>query len=64
MLQRLSVLPPSAEVAELVSRAEGYLREAETWCTSVPSPVTRETVMKKILALHVVLARIERAHRT
>jgi CheY-like chemotaxis protein len=63
LLQKLSVLPPCEEVDALFSTAGNYLREAEKWRTSPPTAHDREALMKRVLALHVDLARIERARR-
>ena len=63
LLQRLSALPPGPEVDELISTAGRYLREAEKWRAVAPTAQDRETLMKRLLGLHVDLARVERAKR-
>lgn len=63
LLQRLSALPPCPEVDALLSTAGRYLREAETWRAVAPTARDRETLMKRLLGLHVDLARVERAKR-
>ena len=63
VLRRVSVLPPCPEVDALLSRAARYLGEAEKWRTAPPTVQDRETLMKRVLALHVELARIERGKR-
>jgi hypothetical protein len=61
LLQRLSALSPNPEVQALEATARHYLREAEKWDAAAPTALDRETLMKRVLGLHVDLARMERA---
>jgi hypothetical protein len=58
VLHRLAVLPRSSEVERLQAMAEDYLREAHEWRT--PTPAESENLSNRVLALHVVVAKIGR----
>jgi hypothetical protein len=60
VVRRVSFLSPSAEVEELRTQAEEYLREAESWKASPPTGEERERLMKHVLKLHVAVAILER----
>jgi hypothetical protein len=60
VVRRLSALPASPEVEELRTRAQDYLREADGWSTSPPTVEERERLMKRVLKLHVEVAKLER----
>ncbi|MGH7296425.1 MAG: hypothetical protein ACRELB_15915 [Polyangiaceae bacterium] len=61
VIRRLSALPPSQEREQLRAQAEECRREAERWQQSTPAVEERERVMKRVLGLHVAVARLERA---
>jgi len=61
VLRRLSTLPPSPEVEELRLRAEDCLQQANGWAHQAPTVEQREAVMKRALALHSAVARLERS---
>jgi len=42
------------------AKADEYFREAQGWPHSKPTPEQREKPMKRVLALHVAVARVER----
>lgn len=58
ILRHLAELPDGPEVPELRDRALGYIEEVAMWNTSRPSVETREAMMKKVLALHVVVNKL------
>jgi hypothetical protein len=60
ILHRLSALPPSAEVETLRGRAVAYLGETDGWTPSQPTVEETEQLMRRVLKLHVELAKLER----
>jgi hypothetical protein len=58
--RRLAAPPPSPEVEELRARAEVYRLEAEAWKVSSPTAEERERLMKRVLSLHVEVAKLDR----
>jgi hypothetical protein len=60
VLHRLSVLEPSHEVEDLRLKAGDCLHQLDGWQYSEPTTEQREALMKRVLALHTVLAKIER----
>jgi hypothetical protein len=60
VLARLTALPDSGEVEELRARAEEYQRERDTWTASAPPANEKEELMKRVLELHLAVAKIER----
>ncbi len=60
VLRRLAAMAPSPEVDELRLRAEDYLQQAQGWAHTKPTVEDRESLMKRVLALHVDVARLER----
>jgi hypothetical protein len=60
VLRRLSVMAPSPEVDGLRHRAEDYLQQAQGWAHTKPTVEDRERLMKRLLALHVDVAKLER----
>jgi len=61
VLRRLSLLTPSPEVEGLRRRADDYLHEAKGWGDAMPTVQERDGLMKRVLGLHVEVARLERA---
>jgi hypothetical protein len=53
-------LPPSPEVDALRALAEQYLREAEAWGATQPAAKEKEHMMRRVLKLHVELAKLRR----
>ena len=60
VVRRLSALPTSPEVEALQQQAEKYLREADAWTASHPVAQEKERLMKRVLKLHVEVAKLER----
>jgi hypothetical protein len=60
VVRRLSALPASAEVKDLRHRIEESLREADRSRVSPPSPEELERLMRRVLRLHVEVAKLER----
>jgi hypothetical protein len=63
VLRRLSALPLSPAVVELRDRAEHHLREVDGWTVSTPAVEHRDTLMIRMLNLHVEVVRLERSTR-
>ena len=59
VVRRLSALRASPEVLEMKARAEEYIRETEAWSSSPPAAKEREDLMKRLLKLHVDVAKLE-----
>jgi hypothetical protein len=59
VLRHLGALPDDPEVRELRETALGYINEVVLWTTTLPSVEERDTLMKKVLALHVSVNRRE-----
>lgn len=60
IVRRLSVLHPSPEVEALRAQAEEYMREADSWTSCHPVAREKEALMKRLLKLHVEVAKLER----
>ena len=60
VLRRLVGLPSSATTDQLRVWVEECQRELEQWGASTPTPRERDTMAKRILALHVEVTRLER----
>jgi len=60
ILHRLSALPSSPGVAPLLARAAEYSREVDAWTPSEPAAEEKERLMKRVLKLHVEVAKLER----
>lgn len=60
VLRRLAALRPSREVEVLRAKAQEKLREADGWKVSPPTSGEREKLMRRVLALHVAEAGLER----
>jgi hypothetical protein len=60
VVRRLSTLPPSREGEELRAKAEEYLRGAEGWTAATPAAEESERLMRRVLELHIEVARLER----
>jgi hypothetical protein len=60
IVRRLSALPSSPEVEALRAQAEEYLREKDGWSESQPVAREKEQLMKRVLELHVKVAKLER----
>jgi len=59
VLRGLSALEPSAEVDALRGRVEVCSRQAERWRGAPPTVEEGERVMKRVLQLHVEVARLQ-----
>lgn len=57
----VSSLPESEVARQLGDECEAYERAAERWEQEPPSVEERETLMRKILALHIVVTRVRRS---
>jgi hypothetical protein len=60
VLRRLSTLRSSPDVEDLRLKAESHLQKAQLWPHSKPTPEEREMLMKRVLAIHVAVAKLER----
>jgi hypothetical protein len=60
VVRRLSALPPSPSVEELLARAREHQRQVDTWAEALPAPAEREHLMKRVLALHLEVVTLER----
>jgi hypothetical protein len=60
VMQRLSALPASPQLEELRLRCDDYLQQAQGWLHKAPTVEERERVMKRVLGLHVEVAKLER----
>ena len=56
-----SSLPESEVARRLCDECQAYERTAEQWERAPPSVEEREVLMKKILALHIVVTRVRRS---
>lgn len=61
VLRRTAPLPASPERDAIRNKAEEYLRERAGWSASSPAPAEKEQMMKRVLALHLEIAKIERS---
>ncbi|MGO9836830.1 MAG: hypothetical protein ACLP1X_21765 [Polyangiaceae bacterium] len=61
VLRRLEYLPHSDARDQLRSRIQDCAQEAEMWSASWPTPREMDTLMKRVLALHVEVTKVERA---
>jgi hypothetical protein len=60
VVRRLSTLPPSPRVETLQARAQEFLRVPESWKLTPPTAEDRDRLMKRVLKLHVEVAKLER----
>jgi hypothetical protein len=60
VLRRLSLVPPSPAVDELRLKAGDCLQQAQGWQCGKPTTEQWEALMKRVLALHIELAKLER----
>ena len=60
IVRRLSALPSSPEVEASRAQAEEYLREKDAWSDSQPVAREKEQLMKRVLELHLKVAKLER----
>jgi hypothetical protein len=60
VLRRLERLAPSERTEQLRVWLDECLRQAEVWGESPPAPRDRDVLMKRVLALHVEVTRLER----
>jgi hypothetical protein len=60
VLRHLESLPPSDGKQQLRGLVQDCLREADGWATTRPADREREALMKRLLALHVAVTRLER----
>jgi hypothetical protein len=60
IFRRLAALPPSPEVEDLCGKAKAYLRMTDDWKASPPTAEERNWLMKRVLELHVQVAKLER----
>jgi hypothetical protein len=61
IMHRLSALPSSPTVEALRAQAAEYLKETDAWASSQPAEEEKERLMKRVLKLHVAVAKQERA---
>jgi hypothetical protein len=59
VLRRLGGLPSSAKTEQLRTGVGQCLREADQWIASPPTARETDVLMKRILALHVEVSRLE-----
>jgi hypothetical protein len=60
VVRRLSGLPRSSEVEQLRLKIEESRREADAWNISPPMAEERDRLMRRVLKLHVEVAKVER----
>jgi hypothetical protein len=60
VLRRLSTLPLTPETEQLGLEVSDCLQQAKGWELSPPSVEHREALMKRVLAIHTAVARLER----
>jgi hypothetical protein len=60
IVRRLSALPSSPDVDAFRAQAADYLREQEAWSESQPVAREKEQLMKRVLELHLKIAKLER----
>jgi hypothetical protein len=60
IVRRLSALPSSPEVDAFRAQAEEHLREKDAWSDSQPVAREKEQLMKRVLELHLKVAKLER----
>jgi hypothetical protein len=60
VVRRLSALPQSVAVEELRLKIEESRREADGWKVSPPNAEEPERLMRRVLKLHVEVAKVER----
>jgi|HubBroStandDraft_4_1064222.scaffolds.fasta_scaffold905114_1 hypothetical protein len=60
VVRRLAALPQSVAVEELRVKIEESRREADDWKVSPPNAEERERLMRRVLRLHVAVAKVER----
>jgi hypothetical protein len=58
----LQDVPSSPEAEKLRRRALAFEVEAEKWPATSPSNYEREAMMKQVLALHIEVTKLARAH--
>jgi hypothetical protein len=63
VVRRLSALPRSPVVEELLARAQEHQRQADEWVKAPPAAHEREHLMKRVLALHLEVTTLERQMR-
>ncbi len=61
VLRHLERLPPSDRTERLHAWLDDCRQEVEHWSDSPPTDREGETVMKRVLALHVEVTKLERA---
>jgi hypothetical protein len=59
LLRRLEGLPPSQTVEDLRAKVRDCIRKAREWAASPPVNRERDELMKRVLGLHVELAKLE-----
>jgi len=59
LLRHLDALPPSDRADHLEACVRECVREAELWRFSPPSDRERERLMKRLLAIHLDVVRLE-----
>lgn len=60
LVRHLACLPSSDRALDLRARVEECRREAEDWGASPPSDQEQNGLMKRVLALHVDVTKLER----
>jgi hypothetical protein len=60
VLRRADSLPATPEADALRAKARAYLAQADSWGHTKPTAQEREKLMKEVLGLHVLVAKLER----
>jgi hypothetical protein len=60
LLRHLASLPPSDRSEELRARIQDCTREVEQWSASPPTDRDHDGLVRRLLALHVEVTRLER----
>jgi hypothetical protein len=60
VLRRLRCVPPSDRTVQLHAWLDECSQEFEQWSASPPTDRERDLIMKRVLALHVAVTKLER----
>jgi hypothetical protein len=59
VLRHVESLPPSDGKQQLRALVQDCLRDADVWESTAPGPLEREELMKRLLALHIAVTKME-----
>lgn len=61
VLRHLEALPPTDLTEQLRTRVQDCAQDAEMWSAAWPTPREMDVLMKRVLALHVQVTKVERS---